>query len=50
MGREYITGAKFEPGDRSGSALEVLQLDMRALNKREDDDSAPGSVKITPSK
>ena len=56
MGREYVTGSKLEPGDREGSALEVLKLDMRPLDKRDndkekaDDAPAPGSVTITPSK
>lgn len=49
MGREYITGAKLEPGDREGSAREVLKLDMRNLDKRDEDD-APGTVTITPAK
>ena len=49
MGREYTTGAKLEPGDREGSAREVLKLDMRNLDKRDEDD-APGTVTITPAK
>jgi len=62
MGREYVTGARLEPGDREGSALEVLKLDLRPLDKREDDEDgedsdgededapAPGKVTITPAK
>ncbi|MBO7683577.1 MAG: hypothetical protein J6T51_02500 [Kiritimatiellae bacterium] len=46
MGREYIDGRRQEPGDREGSALEVLRLDMRSLDDRKDD--APGTVSITP--
>ena len=34
LGREYITGAMLEPGDRSGVAAEVLRLDMTAVDKR----------------
>ena len=62
MGREYMTGAKLEPGDREGSALEVLKLDLRPLDKREEDENGdddegddeetvapdPGKVTITP--
>ena len=47
MGREYVEGRKLEPGDREGSALEALKLDMRNLDDRNKDD-APGTVTITP--
>ena len=64
MGREYMTGARLEPGDREGSALEVLKLDLRPLDKREEDEDGdesestdeetvapePGKVTITPAK
>ena len=35
MGREYTTGAKLEPGLRSGNAAKVISLDMRALDDKE---------------
>ena len=46
MGREYIEGRKLEPGDREGSALEALKLDLRNLDDSKDD--TPGTVTITP--
>ena len=36
MGREYINGNKLEPGDRKGTAIEVLTLDRRPIDKREE--------------
>ena len=53
MAREYINGDKLEPGDRTGTAIEVLALDHRPVDKRddkkaEDKDSKPGAVIITP--
>ena len=52
MGREYVNGAKLEPGDRKGSALEALKIDLRTLddkNKAESMEAAePGTVTITP--
>ncbi len=44
LGREYVTGAKLEPGDRVGDAAETLKLDMTPLDKRK----PRGEVKITP--
>ena len=44
LGREYVTGAKLEPGDRVGDAAETLKLDMTPLEKRK----PRGEVKITP--
>ena len=35
MGREYMTGAKLEPGKREGNAATVLRLDMRDLDDKE---------------
>ena len=32
MGREYVSGARQEPGQRQGSAAKVLKLDLRALD------------------
>ena len=34
LGREYVTGAKLEPGDRTGDAANILKLDMTAVDKR----------------
>ena len=48
MGREYINGTKLEPGDRSGSALEVLKLDLRNLDDKDRAKDEPGTVTITP--
>ena len=48
MGREYINGTKQEPGDRSGSALEVLKLDLRTLDDKDRAKDEPGTVTITP--
>ena len=43
LGREYVTGAKLEPGDRPDN--EAMKLDMSPVDKR----SKPtGEVKITP--
>ena len=57
MGREYVSGAKFEPGDRKGTALEALRLDLRALDSKkrnqeavDGDEEKPGTVTITPVK
>ncbi len=57
LGREYVTGARLEPGDRTGLAADILQLDMTAVDKRRPkaDEAKPattdappkGTVKIT---
>ena len=47
LGREYVSGLKFEPGDRQGSSAEVLKLDLSALDER---DLPKGKVHITPVK
>ncbi len=46
VGREFVTGTQKEPGDRATSAAEVLKLDMRPLDNRED--LKPGEVSIKP--
>ena len=38
MGREYVNGTRLEPGDRAGSASEVLALDMTPIDARETKD------------
>lgn len=45
IGREYVNGTRQEPGDRKGTAAEVLKLDMTLLDERE---TKKGEVKITP--
>lgn len=47
MGREYMTGAKKEPGQRTGTAAEVMKLDLRALD---DGSRESGKVEVTPVK
>lgn len=51
MGREYVSGAKLEPGDRKGSVLEALKLDLRTLDEMGEGALRPvsGTVSITPS-
>ena len=34
LGREYVNGTKLEPGDRKGTAIEVLSLDRTPIDKR----------------
>ena len=49
VGREYVTGRKFEPGDRAGGLADVMALDMRPIEKKQADDSrGSGTVTITP--
>ena len=43
LGREYVTGAKLEPGDRPSD--DALKLDMSPVDKRH---KPTGEVKITP--
>ena len=46
VGREYVSGRKFEPGDRAGGLAEVMSLDMRMIEEKQADGS--GTVTITP--
>ena len=49
VGREYIAGRKFEPGDRVGGLADVMSLDMRAIEEKQADNTrGPGTVTITP--
>ena len=49
VGREYIAGRKFEPGDRAGGLADVMSLDMRAIEEKQADNTrGPGTVTITP--
>ena len=62
MGREYVSGVKLEPGDRLGSALDALKLDLRTLddkkrkqeaegeNEEDEGEEEAGTVTITPVK
>ena len=47
LGREFVRGNQFEPGDREGVGAKVLKLDMSELDKREKKKSQ-GKVTITP--
>ena len=49
VGREYVSGRKFEPGDRAGGLADVMSLDMRMIEEKQADDSrGSGTVTITP--
>ena len=49
VGREYVSGRKFEPGDRAGGLAEVMSLDMRMIEEKQADNSrGSGTVTITP--
>jgi type II secretory pathway component GspD/PulD (secretin) len=49
VGREYVTGRKFEPGDRVGGLADVMSLDMRPIEEKQSDNSrGSGTVTITP--
>ena len=49
VGREYVTGRKFEPGDRVGGLADVMSLDMRPIEEKQADNSrGSGTVTITP--
>ena len=45
LGREYLTGARQEPGARDGKAREVLRLDMRPLDERKHEHAGTVSVR-----
>ena len=58
IGREYVEGRRFEPGDRPDGAADLLSLDLRSFDRRNHDEerakakeksSDYGSVTITPS-
>lgn len=57
LGREFVRGNEFEPGDRDGSTPTVLKLDMSNIDERSgrkssaqnpENDSNRGRVTITP--
>ena len=49
VGREYVTGRKFEPGDRTGGLADVMALDMRSIEEKQTDTTRrAGTVTITP--
>ena len=54
LGREYVRGNQFEPGDREGPAHAVLKLDMSNIDERDNKTSKDGDgyekgrVTITP--
>ncbi len=57
IGREYVEGRRFEPGDRPDGAADLLSLDLRSFDRRRHDakkaaaknDTNYGSVTVTPS-
>ena len=49
VGREYVAGRKFEPGDRAGGLADVMAVDVRPIEEKQSDNSrGTGSVTITP--
>ena len=49
VGREYVLGRKFEPGDRAGGLAEVMSLDTRLIEEKQGDNTrGSGTVTITP--
>ena len=49
VGREYVTGRKFEPGDRAGGLADLVSIDTRPIEEKQSDNSrGTGSVTITP--
>ena len=49
VGREYVNGRKFEPGDRVGGLADVMSLDTRAIEAKQSDNTrGSGTVTITP--
>ena len=49
VGREYVSGRKFEPGDRAGGLADVMSLDMRMIEEKQADNArGSGTVTITP--
>ena len=48
LGREFVRGNQFEPGDREGDPTSILKLDLSRLDKRPAAKKPRGTVKITP--
>ncbi len=49
VGREYVEGRKFEPGDREGGLAELMSIDTRPMEEKQSDNSrGSGTVTITP--
>ena len=48
LGREFVRGTQFEPGDREGDPTSILKLDLSRLDKRPAAKKPRGTVKITP--
>ena len=49
VGREYVLGRKFEPGDRAGGLADVMSLDTRSIEEKQSDNMhGSGTVTITP--
>ena len=49
VGREYVLGRKFEPGDRAGGLADVMSLDTRSIEEKQNENMrGSGTVTITP--
>ena len=49
VGREYVEGRKFEPGDREGGLHELMSIDTRPMEEKQADNTrGSGTVTITP--
>ena len=48
LGREFVRGNQFEPGDREGDPTSILKLDLSRLDKRPAAKKPRGTVTITP--
>ncbi len=48
LGREYVEGKRLEPGDRAGTAAEVLSLDMRTLEEQRESSPRNDAATRTP--
>ena len=48
LGREFVRGNQFEPGDREGDPTSILKLDLSQLDKRPAAKKPRGTVTITP--
>ena len=49
VGREFVAGRKFEPGDREGGLADLMSIDTRSIEEKQGDVSrGSGTVTITP--
>ena len=47
LGREYVRGNRLEPGDREGTASEILALDLTALDDKKRKDAAVKKIAVS---